>query len=77
MLLLGFDPRHDTRVGRGENAGHTLTEANIVRSMTVAGSWNGQAVHLQVPLPAGEEVAVLVQADDGQIVGAGRLAAPS
>jgi hypothetical protein len=74
VLLLGYDSRHRTQVGRGENSGRTLLEANIVRSMTVAGDWTGQATHLTISAPAGEQVAVLVQADDGHILGAGRLA---
>ncbi len=74
VLLLGYDRQHQTPVGRGENNGRTLLEANIVRSMSVAGTWTGQALHLDAAIPAGEEVAVIVQADDGRILGAGRLA---
>ncbi len=73
VLLLGFDRQHKTQVGRGENGGRTLLEANIVRSMAVQGGWTGQALHLQAVMPAGEEVAVVVQADDGRILGAARL----
>lgn len=75
VLLLGYDRQHQTQVGHGENGGRTLLEANIVRSMSVAGGWTGQALHLQTAMPAGDEVAVLVQADDGRILGAGRLPA--
>ncbi len=75
VLLIGYDRQHQTHVGRGENSGRTLLEANIVRSISVAGAWTGQVLRLGVPLPAGEEVAVLVQADDGRVLGAGRLAA--
>lgn len=74
ILLLGYDRRHQTRIGRGENSGRTLLEANIVRSMTVAGSWTGQAMHLHVATPPGEDFAVLVQAEDGRMLGASRLA---
>ena len=74
VLLLGYDRQHQTHVGRGENGGRTLLEANIVRSMSVAGTWTGQALRLNVPLPAGEEAAVVVQADDGRVLGAGRAA---
>ena len=72
VLLLGYDRQHQTHVGRGENGGRTLLEANIVRSMSVAGNWTGQALRLSVPLPAGEETAVVVQANDGRVLGAGR-----
>jgi len=71
LLLVGYDRLHHTPVGRGENSGRTLTEANIVRSMSVLGAWSGRPVRLQVPNPAGQEVAVLLQRDDGHIVGAG------
>ena len=77
VLLIGYDRLHDTAIGRGENAGHTLHEANIVRSMVVAGRWTGQTLRLEAAMPIGEAVAVIVQADDGRILGAGRLAAPA
>jgi hypothetical protein len=71
LLLVGFDRLHQTAVGRGENSGRTLTEANIVRSMSVLTTWSGKPLHLQVPYPPRQEVAVLLQRDNGHIVGAG------
>ena len=73
VLLIGYDRQHETRVGRGENSGRSLVEANIVRSMTLAGRWSGRPLALTATLPAGEEVAVLLQADSGAILGAARL----
>ena len=73
ILLIGFDPRHETQVGRGENAGHTLTESNIVRSMKVIGSYDGAAISVNAARGAGADSAVLVQATDGRILGAARL----
>jgi hypothetical protein len=70
LLLIGYDRLHQTPVGRGENGGRTLEEANIVRSMSVLNAWSGKPVRLQVPYPAGQDVAVLLQRDDGHIVGA-------
>jgi hypothetical protein len=70
LLLIGYDRLHRTQVGRGENGGRTLEEANIVRSMSVLDGWSGKPVRLQVPFPAGQEVAVLLQRDNGRIVGA-------
>jgi len=70
LLLIGFDRLHKTQVGRGENGGRTLEEANIVRSMSVLAEWSGAPVHLQAPTPAGQDVAVLLQREDGHIVGA-------
>ena len=73
ILLIGFDPRHETQVGRGENAGSTLTESNIVRSMRVIGSYDGAAVSVSAARGAGADAAVLVQGADGRILGAARL----
>jgi hypothetical protein len=72
VLLIGFDPQHRTQVGRGENRGRTLLESNIVRSLTPLGRWSGAARALAAPAPAGEQVAVILQAADGRILGAAR-----
>ena len=61
------------RVGGGENGGRTLTEANVVRSIVPAGTWDGEAVSLHAPPPAGERTALLLQADDGQVLAAALL----
>ena len=74
VLLIGFDQRHETHVGRGENGGRTLQESNIVRSLTPIGTWSGSSVTLRQSPPAGDGFAVLLQQEDGRIVGAGRLA---
>ncbi|HEY4043693.1 MAG TPA: DUF1223 domain-containing protein, partial [Rhodopila sp.] len=73
VILVGFDPAHETPVGRGENSGRTLHETNIVRSLTPLGGWTGAAVTLRPAPPAGEGFAVLLQAEDGRIIGAARL----
>lgn len=76
VLLVGYDPEHRTPVGRGENGGRTLLESNIVRSLSDVGQWTGAAVDLQANVPAGERFAVLLQSDDGKILGAATLNAP-
>jgi hypothetical protein len=73
VLLIGFDREHTTAVGRGENGGRTLTEANIVRSIRPVGQWSGAALHINEQFPEGQDVAVVLEAPDGQIVGAARL----
>ena len=73
VLLVGFDPSHETPVGRGENSGRTLRETNIVRSLTPIGAWTGPAVTLHAAPQAGQGFAVLLQAEDGRIIGAARL----
>ena len=72
VLLVGYDPEHRTAIGRGENGGRTLIEANIVRSLDIAGEWRGEKLGLQVPLGAGDRFAVLLQGEDGRIIGAAR-----
>jgi hypothetical protein len=70
LWLFGFDPAHTTHIGGGENSGATVNEVNVVRSITPLGTWTGVAVTYKMPTPAGAEVAVLLQADDGHILGA-------
>jgi hypothetical protein len=70
VWLVGYDARHRTPVGRGENAGRTLIESNIVRSLVAVADWRGTALDLHHAVPSGERLAVLVQAKDGRILGA-------
>ncbi len=74
VLLIGFDPSHTSRVLRGENAGRTLEQANVVRSIQDLGPWSGAAAAFAAAVPEGETAALLLQASDGRILGAGRLA---
>jgi len=73
VLLIGYDTRHVTAIGRGENAGHTLTESNVVRSIAVIGQWSGAALMLRADAVAGERHVVLLEDNDGAIVGAARV----
>ena len=73
VLLVGFDPEHQTSVGRGENGGRRLLESNIVRSLTAMGRWTGSSADFRLGAPAGERFAVLLQAADGRILAAARL----
>ena len=75
VMLVGFDREHVTAIGRGENRGRTMAEANIVRSFRSVGQWNGAPVHLEEQLPDGEQVAVILESADGRIVGASRVSA--
>ena len=74
VLLVGFDHNHETAIRRGENGGRTLREFNVVRSVREVGDWQGKALHISEKFPEGEDAAVIVQATDGRIVGAARLA---
>lgn len=71
-LVVGYDPRLETAVRRGENAGRTIAQANVVRSLATLGSWSGRAVEFDIPRPPGERVAVLVQAPSGSFLGVAR-----
>jgi hypothetical protein len=77
LWLVGFDPRHQTAVSRGENAGRTLTEYNVVRGFRRVGEWTGEALSLDVPaaaLPPGAAHAVILQAPGlGPVLGAAVL----
>ncbi len=76
VLVIGYDGQRTTKVGRGENAGATLVESNIVRGLAEAGRWQGAPAELRIAAPPGEHLAVIVQAADGTIVGAARQATP-
>ena len=73
VWLIGYDSSHRTAVGRGENGGRTLVESNIVRAVASVGTWTGAALATDAMAPAGEHVAVLLQAADGHFLGVARL----
>jgi hypothetical protein len=72
VLLVGFDRYHQTAIRRGENGGRTLEEANAVRSIRAVGDWQGTPLRLNEKFPEGEDVAVILEAPSGHIVGASR-----
>jgi hypothetical protein len=72
VLLIGFDHDHQTAIRRGENNGRTLQESNVVRSIRAVGDWQGAPLHLSEKFPEGEDVAVILEAPDGRIVGASK-----
>ena len=77
VLLVRFLRQQTTDVSAGENAGRILRDANGVRSLATLGDWDGSARQFPVEPPAaGEGLAVLVQAADGKILGAGYITAP-
>jgi hypothetical protein len=49
VLLLQIAKKRVVAIGRGENAGHTYTYTNVVRSIDRIGMWNGAAMHFDVP----------------------------
>jgi hypothetical protein len=78
VMLFAYLPRTVSNVARGENAGRTLEEFNVVRAVLRIDNWNGQAKSLGVPLaqlpPDATQLAVIVQQVGlGQIVGAAHI----
>lgn len=75
VTLVAYLRHAVSAIGRGENAGRTLDEFNIVRDIRALGLWTGQAETFHVPLsslpPDATDVAVLVQASgQAAIIGA-------
>ena len=75
VLLVSYLRHAESKPGRGENAGKTLDEYNIVRSIRNLGEWKGATANYKVSvssLPSdATDVAVLVQSKGtGPIVGA-------
>jgi hypothetical protein len=73
VLLIGFDHDHETAIHRGENGGRTLRESNVVRSIRAVSDWQGAPLRLTEKFPEGQDVAVILEAPDGRIVGAAKL----
>ena len=65
VLLVAYLRNAVSAIGRGENAGRTLQEFNIVRSIHNLGRWNGKAETLRAQLASlprdATDAAVLVQ----------------
>jgi hypothetical protein len=75
VVLVAYRRKAVSAIGRGENAGRTLEEYNIVRAIRELGRWNGTAqdFHLDIgSLPQDtSDVAVLIQGpNQGPVVGA-------
>jgi hypothetical protein len=74
VILVRFAQKRTTKVTGGENARRTLQDANGVEMLASLGSWNGSALSFAIKPPADDEgIAVLVQAPDGQMLGAAAL----
>ena len=63
VWLIGYDRSRTTPVGRGENAGRSLTEYQVVRGATRLGGWTGEAAAFALPAKIGEAELVLVEPD--------------
>jgi hypothetical protein len=79
VLLVSYLRTAVSPIGRGENAGRTLKEFNIVRDIRTLGRWTGEGRQYRIPIDAlptdATDVAVLVQAaGQAPIIGAGTMA---
>src|SRR6202171_4574313 len=75
IVLVGYRRQAVSAIGRGENAGRTLTEFNIVRVIRILGQWDGKAQQYQMGVDSfpsdATDVAALVQPlGQGHIIGA-------
>jgi hypothetical protein len=78
-LLVAYRRSAVTTIGRGENAGRTINEVNVVRSIRTLGPWgaDARASHVRIDsLPQdATDVAILLQGEgQSAIVGAATLA---
>jgi hypothetical protein len=78
IWLMEYDLMHETRVRAGENAGRTLVNVNIVRSIEDIGPWAGAAASFTRARPRpGTGSAVLLQSAGGAVLGAAEIKAAS
>lgn len=62
IQLVRFDPERVAKITRGENAGRTLSYANVVADWQVVGQWDGATpLTIEVPLAGDMPAAVLIQ----------------
>ncbi|WP_425038923.1 DUF1223 domain-containing protein [Primorskyibacter sp. S187A] len=73
--VVEYQPNETVEITRGENRGKRLTYANIVRSWTKVGTWDGRkALSASAKISGNMPVAVLVQsADHGVVLGSAAL----
>jgi hypothetical protein len=73
LWLAIYSRRSETPVERGENAGSTLVEYNIVQEIRPLGAWNGNAIDLPLDVDESDSnmgCAVILQADgNGPVLG--------
>lgn len=73
--MMRYAPSREARITRGENAGRTLTYANVVEGWKVLGQWDGRTpLSISADVEGDMPVVVLVQnMERGTIIGANRL----
>lgn len=62
VQIVRFSPSETVDIRRGENAGRTLSYANIVTDWDVVGEWSGRgALEMTVPVSGAAPIVVIVQ----------------
>jgi hypothetical protein len=78
LWLMAIAPQVKAVIGRGENAGKTVTNHNVVRNMVPAALWKGEDYHgawmrdAVVPADCTSCIAVLQKDKTGQVIGLAR-----
>ena len=76
VLLILYDPRTvEIAVRRGENAGRTLPQRNVVHDVALLGWWRGLAATFQLPEMAESglaQAAIVQEAGSGPVLAAGK-----
>ncbi len=76
IWLVGYDHAVTKDIGRGENAGESITYSNVVRDWQEAARWDGnQTLNLTMNRPKGDGGAVVIvqTGEVGAILGAAKL----
>ncbi len=81
VWLAAFDDVNEVVIERGENGGKTLTYHKSVRELIELGRYDGEEMAADLPLArlaadGRDGAAVLLQGDDGAIIGAARVNLP-
>ncbi|MFT6024784.1 MAG: hypothetical protein ACI9PY_002916 [Ascidiaceihabitans sp.] len=73
--LVRYTPLSETRITRGENAGHTLAYANVAHDWKIVKEWDGSApLNMRADLQGDAPVVVIIQQNRfGPIMAAARL----
>jgi hypothetical protein len=79
VFFISMNDRKEVPIGRGENAGATITYVNVVKTLQPIGMWSGGAETFRMPKSElirakADRCAILIQVEDedgpGQIIGA-------
>lgn len=74
VLYFIYEWPQTVHITHGENETRRITYHNVVRDWMTLGHWNGEATVMQAPRPEDARgVAVIVQREDGVVLGAGKL----